>query len=98
MGRTMCLTQVLHGIRLSHLTFRSEQQMQAKVGSVCGIIGEDAGGFMVMLAATDSILSIFTLGFFATGPICRFSIHDPSNLVVQLNVELVVWRTPDTIF
>ena len=44
---TLCLTQASHGFCLSHLTFRLEQRMQAKVGFVGDMLGEHAGGFMV---------------------------------------------------
>jgi hypothetical protein len=46
---TLCLIQALHGFRLSHLTFRSEQRMQAKAGCIGDVLGEDAGKSMVLI-------------------------------------------------
>jgi hypothetical protein len=43
---TLCLTHELHGVCLLHLTFRSKQRMQAKVGFDGDRLNEDADGIM----------------------------------------------------
>jgi hypothetical protein len=51
MHSTLCLVQDSHGICLLHLTFRSEQRIQASVGfggGDPGMLGEDLGVFMVI--------------------------------------------------
>lgn len=50
MHSTLCLIQDSHGICLLHLTFRSEQRMQAIVSFGGGdptMLGKDVGVFMV---------------------------------------------------
>lgn len=56
MHSTLCLTHALHGLCLSHLTFRSAQRMQEYVGLLGMLDGEGAAVAMTSNQAAIPVM------------------------------------------
>ena len=53
---TLCLTQLLHGLCRSHLTFRVAQRIHAKVGLLGTVEGEGVGVAMAIQYSSETVV------------------------------------------